>query len=88
MRAYVGARGPKVGPFHTFGGVSTHVTFSGICVWLMVVGVVELAVVLVELTARLVKLVVVATWRLCDWTLKRIRQHRQATAARLIRQPS
>lgn len=70
----------------TFGGLSTHITFGGACAWLLVVGVVELAVAAVELTLRLVKVIAVGAWGLLDWTLKHIRQHRQATAARL-RQP-
>lgn len=70
----------------TFGGLSTHVTLGGACAWLLVVAVVELAVAAVELTLRLVKVIAVSAWSLLDWTLKRVRQHRQETAARL-RQP-
>jgi hypothetical protein len=83
MRAFVGARGPKLFGLRTFGGLSGHVTIGGVFTWLLVVGVAELAVVIIELALRLVKVVAVSAWAALDWTVKRIRQHRQAMAARL-----
>jgi hypothetical protein len=45
MRAYIGARGPRIGRLRTGVGMSTHATLTGFCVWLLVVGVAELAAV-------------------------------------------
>ena len=73
MRAYVGARGPRIGGLRTFGGLSTHVGPTGLSVWLFVVGLVELLVVALERTARLLRVVVVAVWRLADSAGKAVR---------------
>jgi hypothetical protein len=58
---------------------------------LVVVGVAELAVVLavvmVELAARLLKVVVVGLWSLADWTVKRVRAHRRTVAEHLAVEP-
>lgn len=83
MRAYIGARGPKLFGLRTFGGLSGHATVGGVFTWLLVLGVAELAVVLVELALRLAKTIAVSAWAALDWTLKRVRSHRQAVAARL-----
>ena len=78
MRAYAGARGPKVLGLRMFGGVSTHVTLTGVFTWLLVVGVAELAVVAVELSFRLLKFVVVNAWAATEWFVKQVRAHRRA----------
>jgi hypothetical protein len=82
MRAYVGARGPRIGRLRTGVGMSTHVTLTGLCVWLLVVGVAELAVVAVELTARLLKVVIVGAWAGAHWLVKQVRAHRRAVVER------
>ncbi|MGO9353924.1 MAG: hypothetical protein ACLP3C_24975 [Mycobacterium sp.] len=86
MRAYVGARGPRIGGLRTFGGLSTHVGPTGLSVWLFVVGLVELLVVALELTARLLRVVVVAVWRLADSAGKAVRAqgHVRRSAGRCI----
>lgn len=68
MRAYVGTRRRVLG-VPLYGGLSGHVTLTGVFVWLLVVGVVELAVVALELAARLLKVVVVAAWAGADWVV-------------------
>jgi hypothetical protein len=87
MRAYVAARGARIGRLRTGVGMSTHVTLTGLCVWLLVVGVAELAVVVVELAARLLKAAIVGVWVAADWTVKRVRAHRQRVAERLAAEP-
>ncbi len=87
MRAYIGARGPRIGRLRTGVGMSTHVTLTGLCVWLLVVGVTELTVVVVELAARLLKAAIVGVWVAAVWTLKQVRAHRRRVAERLAAEP-
>jgi hypothetical protein len=49
--------------------------------------VTELVVVVVELAARLLKVVVVSVCSLADWTVKRVGAHRQRVAERLAAEP-
>jgi hypothetical protein len=84
VRAYVGAS-RRLGrtPYRIGGGLSTGTKLGGVFAWLLIVGAVEIAVVVVELTLRLLKAIAVTTWGLLDWTLIHVRQHRRAAAARL-----
>lgn len=77
MRAYVGARGPRLLGLRTGVGVGGHVSLTGVLVWLVVVGVLELAVVAVELAFRLLRFVVCELWALADWAVKQIRARRR-----------
>ena len=83
MRAYIRARGPRVFGLRTGVGVGGHVTLTGVLVWLVVVGVAELLVVVVELSFRLLKVVVVVVWRLADSAVRAVRAHRQTVAGRM-----
>jgi hypothetical protein len=82
MRAYVGV-GRRVGPLRLGVGLGRHVSLGGLFAWLAVVGVAELAFVALELTARLLKVAVVAVWRLADWAVKTVRAHRRMVAERV-----
>jgi hypothetical protein len=85
MGAYAGARGPRVFGVHTFGGVSTHVTMTGVFAWLLVVGVAELAAVSVELAFRLLRFVGCQLCALADWAVKhQLRSHASGAARKAL----